>query len=491
MVKTFPLLILSLILVFVALGSAQNKVTSIKLNVFPKTATIRPLETAVIQTEFYGKKKKGWFGGLFGNDKDTSRIQSNDWKVSLSENSGWISKPFLFQDDKKKTGVENFLQKTLGTVANKDSILYTAPSKPGKYIVKISEGNLKKQLSITVSNSAPSSQYSTPIKFDVASNNTDPYFHLVEHYAPFIAQETWFNPRADFLTRFDFDGNWKGDDNWENLSRGSSQAFVYYAVMETKTHWFLQYNFFHARDYSDVCIAGTCHENDNEGVILTVRKDDSKYGKLEVLETLAHNNIYSFSGDNSIKNGVHNLDGKIDFYKGSHPIVFIEAGGHGVLGSDYKSSFFSAEQMDFKQNTGVTYMYTGKAERPKHANDRNVGYALLPIYEEWWSKGKHESNEANETFDNFYVYRPFGNRPKASAKFIAGAFKGRTASNNKAKPFWAWHDRRTRKKRVLNTGQWALDPAYAISKNLKFPKNKPVSTEYIFNPYLESNVRVP
>ena len=463
---------------------------------FPENATIRPLETAVIRAEFFGNKKKGIFGGLFGRSKEgkKGKVTSNGWKVDITKpNSGWLSKPFLFQGDDEitKSGLENFIKQGLGVASGKDSILYTAPKKVGKYTIRITEGKLSKEVTITVSNSALSSNYSSKVKFKNELKSTDNYFYLAEHYAPFVAQETWFNPTADFLTRFDYDGNWKGDDNWENLENGSTQAYVYYGVMETKTHWFLQYSFFHARDYSDVCIVGTCHENDNEGLILTVRKDESRFGKLEVMETLAHNNIYSFTNDRSINNGVHRIDGKIDLYKGVQPIVFIEAGGHGVLGGSYKTSFFSTQKMDFRQNTGITYIYKGKAESPKHSNDRNVGYELLPIYDEWWSKGNQTTNESNDTFDNFYVYRPFGNRPKASAKFIAGAFKGRTASDNKAKPFWAWHDNRTRKKRVLNTGQWALDPAYAVSMNLKFPRGREVSTEYIFNPYLDIDDLIP
>ena len=91
-----------------------------------------------------------------------------------------------------------------------------------------------------------------------------------------------------------FDGNWHGDDNWDSTPTGSSQAYVYYAVMETATHWFLVYNFFHPRDYDDRCIAGTCHQNDNEGLVLTVRKDGSRFGRLQVMETLAHNRIFSY-----------------------------------------------------------------------------------------------------------------------------------------------------------------------------------------------------
>lgn len=487
MKRKIPLL-LSIILfvcIFTILG--QDKVTEMNVVVSPESAKIRPLETAVVRLEFFGTKKKGLFGNLLGEEDGKSKVQSNNWKVELIGDNGLLSKPFLFQEEgeKTKSGLENFIKQGFGTASAKDAILFTAPNKIGKYTLKFTEGTLSKEITIEVSNSVESLLEKETSNFSVANNSNDKYFPLAEYYAPFIAQETWFNPKADYLARFDYDSNWKGDDNWENLRQGSSQAFVYYAAMETETHWFLIYNFFHPRDYSDVCIVGTCHENDNEGLILTVRKDNSKFGKLEVMETLAHNNIYTFTNEKKIKKGVHDIDGKLDLYENQRPIIFIEAGGHGVLGSSHKTSFFLAEKMDFKQNTGVTYTYKNKAERPSFANDRNVGYALLPIYDEWYSKGFQLTDKVNETFENFFVYEPFGNRPKANAKFIAGAFKGRTASNNMAKPFWAWHDNKTKKKNVLNTGQWALDPAYSISVNLEFPKDKPVSLKYIFNPYLE------
>jgi hypothetical protein len=464
---------------------AQETVTDIKISVLPATAKIRPLETAVIKMQFFGVKKKGVLDKVLADESKDGQIQIDNWKVET--NGGWVSKPFLFQEsgEKTKSGFDNFLKQGLNSIVPKDSILFTAPGKAGKYTIKISHGDLTREVTIEVSNAATSQKKAETTNFASIVNSSDKYFALVENYAPFVAQETWFEPKADYLSRFDYDGNWRGDDNWENLPSGSSKAFVYYAVMETETHWFLIYNFFHPRDYSDFCVVSTCHENDNEGLILTVRKDGSKFGKLEVMETLAHNNIYSFTNEKAIKKGVHDIDGKIEFYENTHPIIFIEAGGHGIYSSDYKSSLFDAAKMDFKQNTGVTYFYGKKAESPQFSSDRNVSYALLPIYEEWWMKGSQETAQANETFDNFYVYEPFGNRPQANAKYISGAFLGKTAAKNQAKPFWAWFDRKTKDKKVLNTGQWALDPAYSVSMNLKFPENLPVSLEYIFNPYLK------
>ena len=51
-----------------------------------------------------------------------------------------------------------------------------------------------------------------------------------------------------------------------------------------------------------------------------------------------------------------------------------------------------------------------------------------------------------------------------------------------AKPFWGWHDDDTHDGKVLARGQWALDPAYGVSRNLTLPG--PVSLDYTFNPYL-------
>jgi hypothetical protein len=196
-------------------------------------------------------------------------------------------------------------------------------------------------LNITVDPNAPSLRPDESTSFPPEPSSTHPYHELAEHWAPFVAQETWFTPKADYLARFDLDGDWRGNNNWENAFAGSSRAYVYYAAMETDTHWFLIYNMFHPRDYSDKCIAGSCHENDNEGVILTIFKDGSHHGSLQVMETLAHNNVYSHVTSRSIRKGIHNVDGGIEFWEASHPVVFIESGGHGVYGSRSSRSRFT------------------------------------------------------------------------------------------------------------------------------------------------------
>jgi hypothetical protein len=448
---------------------------------------IRPLESAALQFRLYAQATKA------DGTTEVGRLLRSNPKVRIvTPNGGWVSKPFRFQGQ----DTDNFLQEKgsqFGSIFQsltqkyvvQDAVLYTAPEQPGRYLIEAELEGQKASLEVEVTADAPSRKPAETVSFDAEPKHGDPYRPLAERYAPMLAQETWWQPKSDYITRFDFDGDWQGDNNWDNGETGTSQAYVYYAVMETETHWFLIYNAFHPRDYSDKCAMGSCHENDNEGLILTVRKDGSEFGRLEVMETLAHNNVYTFTNDRTLRNNIHNIDGGIDFYQETHPVAFIESGGHGILGGQARQSTYNFAGDTFRDNTGVTFVYKGVAERPRHANDRLVGYDLLPIYDHWWTKAcQQESGWTERTFDEYFSYAPVAGRPGTACRVVGGTFYGRKESANKAKPFWGWHDNATQKKRALATGQWALDPAFAIQQSLRFPADKPVSTRYIFNPYL-------
>ncbi len=468
------------------LGYAADPLLSqIRLRTDPEVARVRPFESLVVQVLAYGE--------LTDEAGQTKKVRLRMGAADLAvkgPDAGWLSKPFRYQGKEE----EPFYEKEgagLGAVifgrvqsdfVLKDSVLYTAPAKAGSYQIAADIDGKTASITVTVDPKAPSRRQREKVRFSKERPSRDPYRRLAEHYAPFVAQETWFQPKSDFLARFDLDGDWRGDNNWDSAEVGSSQAYVYYAAMETDTHWFLIYNFFHPRAYSDKCVAGTCHENDNEGAVVTVEKDGSQYGRLIVMETLAHNNVYSYRADRRIKKGVHSPDGKIETYEQSHPVVFIEAGGHGVYGSTGSHSRYSISRDQFGAGTGVTYVYKGVAERPRHGNDRKVGYELLSIYDHWWVRAQEGQGRQDRTFDAYYAYQPYGGRPRSPHPEIAGSFLGRKFGSNKAKPFGGWHDRRTRKKKVLATGQWALDPAYAVSQNLRIPGR--FSLDYVFNPYL-------
>jgi len=448
-------------------------------------ARVRPLESIAIQAVAYGTPPEG-----AGSASELVRMQLGGAEWTLAEGGGWLSKPFRFQGEEAESfwqppekGLSSLLfRQARGQFLLQDAALYTAPEREGTYEVRATLEGKTASIMVKVEQTAPSRKPAEETTFNGEPRDLSPYRPLVEHWSPLVAQETWFQPKSDYLARFDLDGDWAGDNNWEHAETGSSQAYGHYAVMETETHWFLHYNFFHPRDYSDKCVAGSCHENDNEGTILTVRKDGTRFGKLEAMETLAHNNVYSYVADPRIRGGEHGVDGEIELADGSHPVIFIESGGHGNYGSTGSHSRYSVSEDRFTAGTGVTFSYKGTAERPRHPDDRRVGYELLPIWDHWWLRAHEGTGRQDKTFDAYYRYVPEGGRPKAAYAEIAGSFLGRAQSENKAKPFWGWHDNRTRKKGVLATGQWALDPAYAVARNLRFPE--PVSTTYVFNPYL-------
>jgi hypothetical protein len=472
------------LVLFLAAGAwaqQQQEVTRLELRLDPAGGRIRPMESVVLQVRMFGRVTQN------GESKE-GRIRKDDFRVSVT--GGWYSKPFRYQGREDNGFLTNsagafgkILEKMATNYVVKDCVLYTAPTQPGRYRIEVTSGNLRESVEIAVDPNATPLMPAEQVNFGMERRSSERYRPLAEHWSPYVAQETWFDWKADALCRFDYDQDFDGSNNWDNLGKGSSQAYVYYAAMETSTHWFLTYNFFHARDYSDNCIAGTCHENDNEGIFLTIRKDGSPFGKLEAMETLAHNMVYSYTNDPAIRNGAHNVEGPVKFWQGTHPVVFLEAGGHGALGGNDKKSFFNADTFQWRQNTGITYVFRGVPERPRFAMDTEVGYELLSIEEHWWPKAT-DKRAGDKMFSAWYAYAPFGDRPKMPVAEVGGSFFGVKHGRDKAKPFWGWHDMSTQRRKILATGQWGADPAYGVSRNLTFPADKPVSLEYTYNPYL-------
>ncbi|MBI3210481.1 MAG: hypothetical protein HYZ37_16475 [Candidatus Solibacter usitatus] len=459
------------------------KITGLRFNCAPKDCRVKPFEHIPVQVLVDGELPAS------GNDqpkKGRIRISPGAMKV-VETNGGAVSKPFKFQGEDPGGFVESgsafrsIAEKIAGDYIVFDTFLYVAPEQPGTYTLENDTQGVKGQVKITVAADAPSVKKPEEATFEPEDKSNEPYRALVEHYAPFYAQETWFQPKADIPTRSDFDKDLIGDNNWDNLDKGTSQAYVYYAVMETATHWFLQYNVWHPRDYSDKCVIGSCHENDNEGLTLTIQKDGSQFGKLVLMETLAHDNVYAFTNDSGIRGAAHGIEGRIELFEESHPVVFVESGGHGQYGTTKKThSRYTVSKDQFDAGTGITFLYKGVAERPRHANDRKVGYELLPILTHWWPRAAIERDQ--KMFDAFATYQPAGGRPGMQQPRIGMTFYGRKQAANKAKPFWGWQDNKTLKNGILAVGQWGLDPAYAFTRVVR--SSAPVSTDYIYNPYL-------
>ncbi|MEO2195586.1 MAG: M48 family metallopeptidase, partial [bacterium] len=84
-----------------------------------------------------------------------------------------------------------------------------------------------------------------------ANTRVDRDHDIAVRLAPTFYQALGPDPRFDYITAFDFDGDWRGDNNWVNAADEQRRlpAWVYYAVSETRTHYFVIYAAFHPRDY--------------------------------------------------------------------------------------------------------------------------------------------------------------------------------------------------------------------------------------------------
>jgi hypothetical protein len=69
---------------------------------------------------------------------------------------------------------------------------------------------------------------------------------IATRFAPNFYQALGDKPRSDYITNFDFDGDWRGDNNWNNSANLDFplKAHIYYSVSETATHYFIHYGRF-------------------------------------------------------------------------------------------------------------------------------------------------------------------------------------------------------------------------------------------------------
>ncbi|GLW31561.1 hypothetical protein [Actinoplanes regularis] len=181
--------------------------------------------------------------------------------------------------------------------------------------------------------------------------------------------------KSDYITRYDFDGDLNGRNNWDNAGQEST-AYAYYSVVETGTHWYLTYFFFHPRDWVDHPFFETEHENDGEGLLEIVEKDGSEYGQLRAAVTVAHSDFYSYTPAGSTwTSGGETIDGTLQTQSSphdsfQHPVTAQEAKGHGLKA--YPQYTINGD--------GIVYYPSTVAEAPSSTNDRDVRYKLVDIF---------------------------------------------------------------------------------------------------------------
>jgi Zn-dependent protease with chaperone function len=305
-------------------------------------------------------------------------------------------------------------------------------------------------------------------------------------FAPLFYHGVGNEPRYDWITNFDFDGDWRGDNNWANAARREFplRAWVYYSVRETRTHLFLHYAVFHPRDYkggagkgrllskvfqtaakpaaaidptgraSEVVLA---HENDLEGALIVVEKQGSnpENGRVVFVETLAHNNFLKYAPADEAREGFAPF-----LQQGRRVMLYIEPRGHGI--EAYHPQVHAAK-------TPIRlFNFTGHAEVPEDDGVSPVGYDLVPIDTTLWAEAQRGLTPTYAEVQDYgivLIEMAEGEHDREvtwEVGPLGSAFRGRVGGENLARPPWGWFDG---KDRDVPLGQWFLDPARTVRRD--------------------------
>jgi hypothetical protein len=311
--------------------------------------------------------------------------------------------------------------------------------------------------------------------------------------APIFHQGLGTEPRFDWIGHYSFDGDWRGDNNWENAGKPEYPiaAWVFYGVRETTSHFFVHYGVFHPRDYKGgsqrgsilsgviregVKIGGEydptgraqeavlAHENDLEGVMVVAEKSgpDPANAKLAFVETLAHNVFHKYRPA-ELKT------------EGNHARVYIEPKGHGIYA-------WTGDALQLKDcvNGVLVYTFTDGAAQPT-PGETTAGYGLMPLYSTLWKIALDPGNDTYGTthdygFFTIRVQQPSGEVKEQAIKIgVAGnGFAGKVGGNGLARPPWGWFDG-AEKDRPL--GEWFFQPAETVKRH--FQLGDSFSTVYL------------
>ena len=267
---------------------------------------------------------------------------------------------------------------------------------------------------------------------------------------------------ADFITAVDFDGDYDSSNNWDNAGdpRFPLAAHAYFSVVETATHWFITYQFFHPRDWSST-FSETEHENDSEGLLLAVARTGSTFGELRAAITVVHSDFFSFVPAGSRwSSGREDVDGVLSlapFAGELHPVTAQQAETHALKAWPY----YRIERQGI-----VYYPSLTQAEVPVGANDRQVSYRLHDILE---PGGLWERKDDKRLFAKRGAFA--GNRSGGCGRNVVWC------SKNAANAMWAWNDHDDRSP----TGAMASNPA-ALARAY-FEPHERVSLTFRFNPF--------
>ena len=264
-------------------------------------------------------------------------------------------------------------------------------------------------------------------------------------HAPILLQKVHRRyQRADYITRVDFAHPWRDVcKNWEAVwqrwgtgYRHRLAAHGYYSVVETHTHYFLLYAFYHPQDWSAFWKSPSRsdpwrpnqHVHDMEGCLAIVpKRRNAEDEQVEALITVSHRDFYSYAGGDRggtpagpyrIQGWAEDVDGPIEetarFAGRGEPRrrfkLYADGGGHAIRGN---KRGWGSESHILRYRPSTTRAGVPKEnafERDGDAYFQTVRYKLVSVFEPGglWKQR-----------DNPRVFRPDARGRQAAALWAA------------------------------------------------------------------------
>lgn len=289
--------------------------------------------------------------------------------------------------------------------------------------------------------------------------DADPDFlnQLASHWAPIhyqsirktdgIFNKNSLGGKSDSLSNIDFDNDWVATNNWKNLSDHSITPTLYYYVATTSTHYYITYGYFHPRDWTRLNLFHFAqHENDLEGVMLVIEKNQTTFGKLILGYSIFHLSIKRYIYDPEISGIRHpKRFGIGSTEENHHPISYQQPRGHGIKLDD---AFFKSNRPYCR------YI----PEEVKSTTLQDQTYQLI----NFTASGELFSRRNNSDFFN----------PDETIRGSHG---------EGANPPWLWTDFKDQKKHPHL--RLFIDPANYVL--MDYETEKPFDVNYTHHPFME------
>ena len=361
--------------------------------------------------------------------------------------------------------------------------------------------------------------------FSTASYDESAYEELALRYAPVVYQEIDANAgigRSDYFSSLDFDGDFDAGNNYDNVREEVYPAEAYWGVVETRSHYIIQYLFYYPSNYNENTSRYHAHDVTATQVIVTkgdgeafVMAEASTDGEPYFGFAVAGSGVSDRNQGQLVKTFPAD-----QLWDGTHYEAYHGKNFHGSCHWEWQPNAATSitapwcnhEEGRFLDDASSIAYYPSMTGQPWiEANcsmedmcngdfgiscmegvcrdgegQRALTYGLRSFLKELWARRIALDGDTN-LFGSRSTYRPHedsGERPAfdAGVSFPVTLAVVDDSGSRGTLPF-IWDSNGS-----ISNGQWWVDPAWSFSTRFDFGDAE-FSLDYCFNPYFAIDER--